>query len=85
MNVYVTMCIVKLHFYAKKKHFPLPICLEAESELSIHILSNVKTLFADNSRTEPTTLFPKNISLSLKVLAGHFYGQSFIKTVRGHS
>ena len=69
----------------KQKYFSLPICLEAESEFSIHILSNVKTLFADNSRTEPTTLFPKNISLSLKVLAGHFYGQSFIKTVRGPS
>ena len=36
---------------------------------------------ADNSRVEPTIFFmEKN---SLKLFSGHFYGQSFIQTVRG--
>ena len=37
----------------------------------------------DKSRVEPTFFFIEKISFSLKLFAGHFYGQSFIKTVRG--
>ena len=32
---------------------------------------------------EPTLFFIEKISFSLKFFSGHFYGQSFIKTVRG--
>ena len=37
----------------------------------------------DKSRVEPTIFFIEKISFSLKLFPGHFYGQSFIKTVRG--
>ena len=37
----------------------------------------------DKSRVEPTIFFIEKISFSLKIFSGHFYGQSFIKTVRG--
>ena len=37
----------------------------------------------DKSRVEPTIFFIEKISFSLKVFSGYFYGQSFIKTVRG--
>ena len=37
----------------------------------------------DKSRLEPTIFFIEKISFSLKLFSGHFYGQSFIKTVRG--
>ena len=37
----------------------------------------------DKSRVEPTLFFIEKISFSLKFFSGHFYGQSFIKTVRG--
>ena len=46
-------------------------------------LSNEKTAFVDKSRVEPTIFFIEKISFSLKLFSGHFYGQSFIKTVRG--
>ena len=36
----------------------------------------------DKSRVEPTIFFIEKISFSLKLFSGHFYGQSFIKTVR---
>ena len=39
----------------------------------------------DKSRVEPTFFFIEKISFSLKLFSGHFYGQSFIKTVRGPS
>ena len=39
--------------------------------------------FVDKSRIEPTIFFIENISFSLKLFSGHFYGQSFIKIVRG--
>ena len=39
--------------------------------------------FVDKSRVEPTIFFIEKISFSLKLFSGHFYGQSFIKTVRG--
>ena len=42
-----------------------------------------KTLFAVNSTVEPSVFFIEKISFSLKLFSGHFYGQSFIKTVRG--
>ena len=35
------------------------------------------------SRVEPTIFFIEKILFSLKLFSGHFYGQSFIKTVRG--
>ena len=37
----------------------------------------------DKSRVEPTIFLIEKISFSLKLFFGHFYGQSFIKTVRG--
>ena len=37
----------------------------------------------DKSRVEHTIFFIEKISFSLKLFSGHFYGQSFIKTVRG--
>ena len=37
----------------------------------------------DNSRVKATIFFIEKISFSLKLFSGHFYGQSFIKTVRG--
>ena len=46
-------------------------------------LSNEKNTFADNSRDEPTIFFMEKQLFSLKLLSGDFYGQSFIKTVRG--
>ena len=48
-------------------------------------LSNEKTAFVDKSRVEPSIFFIEKISFSLKLFSGHFYGQSFIKTVRGPS
>ena len=46
-------------------------------------LSNEKTAFMDKSRVEPTIFFIEKLLFSLKLFFGHFYGQSFIKTVRG--
>ena len=46
-------------------------------------LSNEINTLADNSRVEPTILFMEKISFSLILFSGHFYGQSFIKTIRG--
>ena len=37
----------------------------------------------DKSRVEPTIFFIEKISFSIKLFSGHFYGQSFIKTVLG--
>ena len=37
----------------------------------------------EKSRVEPTIFFNENISFSFKLFSGHFYGHSFIKTVRG--
>ena len=45
-------------------------------------LSNEKNTFADNSNVEPSIFFIEKISYSLKLFSGHFYGQSFIKTVQ---
>ena len=42
-----------------------------------------KTVFVGKSRVEPTIFFIEKISISMKLFSGHFYGQSFIKTVRG--
>ena len=39
--------------------------------------------FVDKSRIEPIIFLIEKISFSLKLFSGHFYGQSFIKTVRG--
>ena len=44
---------------------------------------NEKNTFADNSRVEPTIFLMEKLSFSLKLFSGHFYGQYFIKTVRG--
>ena len=45
-------------------------------------LSNEKNTFANNSRVEPTIFLMEKLLYSLKLFFGHFYGQSFIKTVR---
>ena len=37
----------------------------------------------NKSRVEPTIFYMEKNSFSLKLFSGHFYGQSFIKTVRG--
>ena len=37
----------------------------------------------ENSRVEPTTFFMKKNVIFFETLSGNFYGQSFIKTVRG--
>ena len=46
-------------------------------------LSNEKNTFADSSRVETISFLMEKLSFSLKLVAGHFYGHSFIKTVRG--
>ena len=46
-------------------------------------MSNEKMAFVDKSRVERTIFFTEKISFSLKLFSGYFYGQSFIKTVRG--
>ena len=46
-------------------------------------LSNEKAAFGDKSRVESTIFSIEKISFSLKLFSGNFYGQSFIKTVRG--
>ena len=46
-------------------------------------LSNEKDIFADNSSVEPAIFSMEKLSVSMKLFSGHFYGQSFIKTVRG--
>ena len=42
-----------------------------------------KNAFVDKSRVEPAMFFKEKILFSLKLFSGHFYGHSFIKTVRG--
>ena len=44
---------------------------------------NVKILFADSSRAEPTTCTREKISFSLKLFSGHFDRQSIMKSLRG--
>ena len=39
--------------------------------------------FVDKSRVEPIIFFIEKMSFSMKLFSGHFYGQPFIKTVRG--
>ena len=46
-------------------------------------LSNEKTALVNKSRVERAIFFIEKIIFSLKLFSGHFYGQSFIKTVRG--
>ena len=45
----------------------------------------MKNTCAYNSRVEITIFLMEKISFSLKLFFNHFYGQSFIKTVRGPS
>ena len=45
--------------------------------------SNAKNTCSYNSRVKITIFFMEKILLSLKLFFCHFYGQSFIKTVRG--
>ena len=47
------------------------------------VLVQWETVFVNKSRVEPIAFFIEKISFSLKLFSGHFYGQSFIKTVRG--
>ena len=69
------------------KLFLFSICWIAKTVFSIHIfnwyLSNEKNNFADNSSVEPALVLMEKLSFSMKIFSGHFYGQSFIKTVRG--
>ena len=44
-------------------------------------LSNQKTAFAVNLSVKTSTFSIEKLSFSLKPFSGHFYGQSFIKTV----
>ena len=44
---------------------------------------NEKTAFVDKSRVEPTIFIIEKTLFSLKLFTEHFYGQSFVKTVRG--
>ena len=67
------------------KHF---LYVEKQKQSFQHIffnwyLSNEKTAFVDKLRVGPTIYFIEKISFCLKLFSGHFYGQSFIKTVRG--
>ena len=46
-------------------------------------LRNEKNPFVDNSSAEPTLFSMEKNVVFLNLLSGHFYGQSFIKSVRG--
>ena len=46
-------------------------------------LSNETNPFADNLRVETIIFLMEKLSFSLKLVSGHFYGQSYIKSVRG--
>ena len=93
------VCNVKLQLYAKglvwsrggkhfSKTFSIFYMLNSKNRVFYPYffncyLSNEKTAFVDNSRVKATIFFIEKISYSLKLFSGHFYGQSFIKTVRG--
>ena len=92
------VCNVKLQLYVKglvwswggqfSKTFPIFYLLNSKNKSFQPIffncyLSNEKTVIADNSRVKATIFFIEKISFSLKLFSGHFYRQSFIKTVRG--
>ena len=69
------------------KHSSKPFSINSKNKVfNPHFLkgtlSNEKRNFADNSRVEPTISLMEKL-FSLKHFSGHFYGQSFIKTVRG--
>ena len=74
MHNYASISVKLFFFYMLKKQSFLPILFN-------WYLSNEKMAFADNSRVKPTIFFIDKISVSLKLFSGHFYGQSFIKTV----
>ena len=42
-----------------------------------------KNTFTDDSKGDLTIFLMEKLSFSLKLFSGHFYGQSFIKTVQG--
>ena len=99
MQFLYDMCYVKLQLHAKGLVFftggkgpqnPFSILCMLNSRnrgfnpFFNRYLSNIKSPFADNSKAEPTTFTTGKISCSLKLLSVHFYGQSIIKTVRGH-
>ena len=65
------------------KLFSIFYMLNSKNGVFKWYLSNEKTAFVDKSRVEPTLFFIEKISFSLKLFSDHFYGQSFIKTVRG--
>ena len=70
---------------APKKTFSISYILNSSNRVFNpyfnQYLSNVKSPFAGDSRAERNTFSAEKISLSLKLLAGHFYGHSCIKTV----
>ena len=65
----------------------LHICADSpESSLPCFLIGTClmrENTFVDNKRVEPTIFFMEKISFSLKFFSDYFYGQSFIKTVRG--
>ena len=70
------------------KHFSIFYMLNSKNRVLLPIffdwyLSNEKKAFPDNSRVKHTIFFLEKISFSLDLFSGHFYGQSFIKTVQG--
>ena len=99
MRFLYDVCNVKLQLYAKglvwsrggkhfSKTFSIFYMLNSKNRVFQPIffncyLSNEKTASVDNSRVKATIFFIEKISFSMKLFSGHFYGQSFIKTVRG--
>ena len=66
------------------KPFSIFYMLNSKNRGFNRYLSNEKNTFADNSRIEPTIFFmEKTIVFFETFFSGHFYGQYFIKTVRG--
>ena len=59
------------------------LCAKNYPYLDQCYLSNMKSLFAANSRAGHYIFSTKKIIIFLKLLTGHFYGQFFIKTVLG--
>ena len=85
---------VKLQLYAKRlvwspwgvgehfsKTFSIFYMLNSKIRVFDWHLSNEINAFADNSSVEPIIFFIEKLSFSLKLFSGHFYGESFIKTV----
>ena len=86
-TVYAKVFVLSWVESTSVKRFLFSICWKAKTEFSVHIFQLVLVLwencFLNKPRVEPTIFLIEKISLSLKLFSGHFYGQSFIKTVQG--